>query len=317
MPQNLWILPLKSPDGRTRGNARITQNGTLISVELRSKIPSNAQTYLLCPDGPVRLTNGAAQTNGTVLGIVVMHDGKFLLEGLRRGAKINLEREKMHLRMSNTPRTAAEPARGPETPDQIPSEADVSISTEEPPSAAAQTAITACTETPEQEPETVSKAAKTAVSNVPPPTDPAGKSEALQNILIQARALFPQPSTAVYPSRLRQTDDISPVYVEKPVSPAPPAPPAPAFNPKIPPSAPISNPFPNAFPHASWRRVFRGQGQGWYLEGEWMRGNEHIHITAVPADYRPTPPKHLSGFSRYIKTPDGGYWLRLRRSTTR
>ncbi len=312
MQQNLWILPLKSPDGRTRGSARITQDSLQTVVDLRSPIPPDAQTYLLCPNGPVLYRGGTVQIQGAVMGIVVMHDGKCLLEGLRRGAKINLEREKMRLRMSNTP-----PGSALKAPDRTAPEADAPVLPEKPPALGVQADPLAADGA---ESAAVPDAVKNAVSNVPPPADPTAKSEALQNILIQARALFPQPDTAAYPSRLRQADDISPVYVEKPAFPAPPAAPAPAapvFQPKTPPSVPISNPFPNAFPHASWQRVFRGQGQGWYLEGEWMRGNERIRITAVPADYRPTPPKHLSGFSRYIKTPDGGYWLRLRRSTTR
>lgn len=78
-------------------------------------------------------------------------------------------------------------------------------------------------------------------------------------------------------------------------------------------SIPIDNPFANSFPNSKWRKVFQPQGQGWYLEGEMQRGREVILITAVPGEYRPVPPRHLQGFSRYIKSREGGFWVRCAR----
>jgi len=80
--------------------------------------------------------------------------------------------------------------------------------------------------------------------------------------------------------------------------------------PAQPPSLTIPNPFQNVFPHSSWKKVFRPQGQGWFLQGEMHRGREVIYITAIPGEYQAVPPRQFQGFSRYIKARDGGYWVR-------
>lgn len=304
MPQNLWILPLKASDGRMRGTARIMQSGAQVTVELRSQMPDNAFIYLLCTDGPILLKNNTAKLTGAITGLIVMHDGKCILEARRRGVKINMEQEKMRLRLLATPNTSSKSsaiqqpavltAANPASVPMVHSAPTVS----EPPASD----LAESTPVP---PSIISAASA---------NDPPAKSEALQNILQQARVLFPAPDTAVYPSRLPQANDISPQYVKKPPFPTPPvSAPTPKISIEPPPSALIPNPFPNTFPRSVWQRVLRSQGQGWYLKGDWMRGEEHIEITAVPGDYRPIPPRHLQGFSRYIKTLEGGYWVRLRR----
>jgi len=391
MPQNLWLLPLKASDGRMRGAARITQNGSHVAVTLNAQAPGGAKIYLLCPDGPVLFTDNTAKINGIFTGIVVMHDGKCILEGRRRGAKVNMEREKMHLRLlaaqqaenGRTTAAGAPPSVSAQRPSDIrPSKttqaasvkpgvtAERAASADSDPVPATKTAapITEQSDMPAEREKTASlpttpaimptatpksvPAAHPAPANtsaarpITPPSSPAAesdatspaanrpappqppakavlpappaKSEALESILQQARALFPTPDTAPYPSRLRQSDDVPPRYVKKPPFAAPPTPqPTVKANVESPPSVAVPNPFPNTFPRSTWQRVLRGQGQGWYLKGIWPRGSEQIEITAVPGDYRPIPPRHLQGFSRFIKTCEGGFWLRLRRNVSR
>ncbi len=72
----------------------------------------------------------------------------------------------------------------------------------------------------------------------------------------------------------------------------------------------IDNPFPHIFPDA--RFVHRG---GLYgnetLMGDWARGGESFRITAVRGEYSPQPPETLPGFTRYIRTLQGGFWVRV------
>ncbi|MDL2257941.1 hypothetical protein LJC42_02120 [Eubacteriales bacterium OttesenSCG-928-K08] len=71
------------------------------------------------------------------------------------------------------------------------------------------------------------------------------------------------------------------------------------------------NPFPQQFPGSQWVHVQRLQGDAGYLEGRMRRGDELLCITAVPGEYQPVPPRHLQGFSRYIQSKSGGYWVRI------
>lgn len=77
----------------------------------------------------------------------------------------------------------------------------------------------------------------------------------------------------------------------------------------VPPSV-VGNPFPNTFPNSTWTAV-SGEGVMPHLEGEWKRGSELFKIIAVPGAYAPRPPKHLFGFTRFIRTRQGGYWIKL------
>lgn len=70
------------------------------------------------------------------------------------------------------------------------------------------------------------------------------------------------------------------------------------------------NPFPHAFPGARLQRV-RGRGVLEYLEGEWQQGNRRYRLVAVPGAPALRPPRHLQGFTRYISTGQGGYWVKL------
>lgn len=130
---------------------------------------------------------------------------------------------------------------------------------------------------------------------------PEGRSEALQDILARAERAF---SDHVPPSP-------TPVLAESVEVVAGPA--ADPVQAREGLAMAIPNPFPNTFPGAAFRRVHRPQGQGWYLQGEMRRGNERWRITAMPGEYRPIPPCALQGFHRYIKSRDGGYWLRIER----
>lgn len=64
------------------------------------------------------------------------------------------------------------------------------------------------------------------------------------------------------------------------------------------------------FPDSVWVTV-RGEGIMPHLEGEWQRANELFKIIAVPGSYAPRPPKHLFGFTRFIRTRQGGFWLKF------
>lgn len=70
------------------------------------------------------------------------------------------------------------------------------------------------------------------------------------------------------------------------------------------------NPFPHAFPGAKLYRV-RGRGVLEHLEGEWQQGNRRYRLVAVPGAPALRPPRHLQGFTRYISTGQGGYWVKL------
>lgn len=72
----------------------------------------------------------------------------------------------------------------------------------------------------------------------------------------------------------------------------------------------VVNPFPHAFPGAKLYRV-RGKGVLEHLEGEWQQGNRRYRLVAVPGAPALRPPRHLQGFTRYISTGQGGYWVKL------
>ena len=72
----------------------------------------------------------------------------------------------------------------------------------------------------------------------------------------------------------------------------------------------IENPFPNIFPGARFSRV-GGSGVMEHLEGEWHSGGECCRIIAVRGAYSPRPPAHLAGFTRFIRTQGGSYWIKL------
>ena len=70
------------------------------------------------------------------------------------------------------------------------------------------------------------------------------------------------------------------------------------------------NPFPHIFPGAQFVRI-SGSGVLEHLEGEWISGRDRYRLFAVRGEYSPLPPRHLSGFTRFIRTRSGGYWVRV------
>ena len=72
----------------------------------------------------------------------------------------------------------------------------------------------------------------------------------------------------------------------------------------------IDNPFPQAFPGALWHSV-TGEGVLSHLSGQWQRGGESIRLIAVAGPYSPHPPRHLFGFTRYIRSKRDGYWIKM------
>ena len=62
------------------------------------------------------------------------------------------------------------------------------------------------------------------------------------------------------------------------------------------------NPFPRVFPGAVWEKE-----EGGYLVGRWRS----YSLTAVPGPYSSRPPRFLTGFTRYVRNRDGGYWIRI------
>ncbi len=73
---------------------------------------------------------------------------------------------------------------------------------------------------------------------------------------------------------------------------------------------PMPNPFPHIFPGARFSRIL-GQNGPDRLEGDWRQGNERMRIHAVPGSYSPQPPAHLSGFTRFIRSRMGGFWVKV------
>lgn len=107
---------------------------------------------------------------------------------------------------------------------------------------------------------------------------------------------------------------VSPSYVRpaepaaEPEHAAPAAEPAASKQPRVI-RTPTQNPFPHIFPNA---RFYREEGApAETLVGIWQRGTERMRITAVLGDYSPQPPSHLEGFTRYIRSRSGGYWVRV------
>ncbi len=169
--------------------------------------------------------------------------------------------------------------------------------------------------------------------NVPVKPKPMSNSSVLDEILARAQLFFPDdtkkplrelvPAAIVAPGTPRKStlsgvsalwdaevnDMLTAAATEGPRQSMPAAHP----NPGLPGQTmrPMENPFPNTFPRSEWRRIYRPQGQGWYLEGSMRRDRELYQITAVPGEYRPVPPRHLQGFTRYIKSKDGGFWVRV------
>ncbi len=72
----------------------------------------------------------------------------------------------------------------------------------------------------------------------------------------------------------------------------------------------VPNPFPHIFPNAAFVRVVK-EGVTDRLEGDWRRGPERFHIYAVPGSYSPVPPPELMGYTRYIRSRAGGFWVRV------
>lgn len=72
----------------------------------------------------------------------------------------------------------------------------------------------------------------------------------------------------------------------------------------------IDNPFPHIFPNAVFYSI-EGSGVQQHLEGDWQSGSEHLRIYAVPGSYSPQPPAHLKGYTRFIRTQQGSYWVRV------
>ena len=73
---------------------------------------------------------------------------------------------------------------------------------------------------------------------------------------------------------------------------------------------PIENPFPHIFPDAVFVRI-GGSGVRQHLEGEWISGGERMRILAVPCAYSPHPPADLVGYTRFIRTLQGSFWVRV------
>lgn len=70
------------------------------------------------------------------------------------------------------------------------------------------------------------------------------------------------------------------------------------------------NPFPYAFPKGEFMRVY-GPGILEHLEGRWRQGNREYRIIAVPGAPASHPPRHLFGFTRYVRSAGGGYWIKM------
>ena len=70
--------------------------------------------------------------------------------------------------------------------------------------------------------------------------------------------------------------------------------------------------FPQAFPGARWRYVDGTDVLGHY-EGVFRQANgTNLHVLAVRGRAAPCPPRMLTGFTRYLRAPDGtGYWIKV------
>lgn len=73
---------------------------------------------------------------------------------------------------------------------------------------------------------------------------------------------------------------------------------------------PVINPFPHIFPEARFFEECDNAGTH-MLIGTWRRGIDQFTVTAVRGEYSPNPPSHLPGFTRYIRTRQGGFWVRV------
>lgn len=72
----------------------------------------------------------------------------------------------------------------------------------------------------------------------------------------------------------------------------------------------IPNPFPHIFPNAAFVKIVKN-GVAERLEGDWRRGAERFRVHAVPGSYSPMPPQELAGYTRYIRSRAGGFWVKV------
>lgn len=105
----------------------------------------------------------------------------------------------------------------------------------------------------------------------------------------------PPPEDAKVSSSKAYWDDAVDTLLETPVSTV---------------KTPVQNPFPHIFPGAHFVRLCAQDGSQ-YLEGDCMQGRERVHIVAVPGNYSPQTPAHLPGFTRFIRTRMGGFWVKV------
>lgn len=170
------------------------------------------------------------------------------------------------------------------------------------------------------------------------PTLPPPRSQALRNILQQARELYPanytkqpspRPAISTEHTTARGLKQSGPWEVEvqgllrqQPLQ-------RPAAQPQIRRiqnrqpqrpadglrrAEPIFNPFPDAFPRSFWKKVIFPGTSRYYLEGEVLKGNARFLVHGIPGEYAPVPQQEYREFTKFLRASDGkGYWLRIRR----
>ncbi len=331
-----YTIPIFSNSAKAIGVVKAWDENGVFKHRISWKSPPSSREidiWFITQSGPIAPNE---KVSLPIVGVIITVDGQCIAAGKVSGARVDLEREKMHIRMrgmlSNTKKNLS--IKQHPTPEAIDNVNNLSLQS---PNEIAEETERAQQVTPEP-------LAQTAQSMQPsPPIDEKPKSiakepepiqlpesypsrqtnieaknsEALTGILERAKDLFPErndtivaPQNKVSPLASHasswgdEADAILAMKTPEPDSSAPPS----DSRAK---SEHASNPFPNTFPHTQWKKVTRGQGQGWYLEGIMYRNNETFLITAVPGEYRPIPPRNLQGFNRYIKSRDGGFWVRV------
>ena len=283
--------------------------------------------FVITPRGPVQKKDRPAPEE--VLGAVIVQDGSCVLWGSCGFCRVDMEKEKVRVRLLlqkreelpvpmpapvSEPRPEPAPEPLQEEPEEIPPEAEQQFPPAQVPRA--KTAEERYRAVPEGAKEISGREEVYFMAEEIQGTLMPGNSPALREILQRAETIFapPQQESAFMPRPLEAEEPSRPdprmdrweqgvaalLEAERPAAQA-----------RMPLAQPAQNPFPNAFPNTLWRRVYRPQGQGWYLEGTMRKGREEYRITAIPGEYRPVPPRHLQGFNRFIKAPDGGYWVRV------
>ncbi|GEM_PF-6353989 len=329
------FIPLKTPDGVTCGHARVRDGA--VDVYLRAAVRGQA---LVLTDGGVVGGDARAhiRAGGRIRAVALQEQGVLRCCGFARNESLTTDDLRRRILALSASLSAAEPSRAaavplPDAPQQpladdgAPYDADLAAmqalrrlgakaARQESPPPENAPAEFAPAQPPEAPADVPDERAPDPQAFSEPPVSEAQAAETVEE---------PEADEASFAALCERYDAVAadirrviPAYppaAEPQAAESAPEPPAEFTPDDTQPDmqrtvrVPVANPFPHIFPNA---RFYREEGaETETLIGVWQRGNERMQITAVLGDYSPQPPAHLSGFTRYIRSRSGGYWVKV------